>query len=286
MMLENTLTALKTHLRSDPRIRAAWLEGSMGRGDADRYSDIDLHALLAESDLAAFQTGAEEWLNAVRPIVLCTLMFGGRMVNALTEDGVRIDLWLHTEERVSLRPGKAAVIHDPDGLTRFDREPSPPDDAAIAAELEAQIKEFWRCIALLPTVTGRGERIVSFQGLNVELGLLINILLKGYGIERDAGVKKLNAFLPEEARSEIEQVLSMSHLDIPGLALPHTLLAILMAKHGRAIAAKHHFEYPARLEAAVVRYVCAELEVMLEDSPLKVKWVRAKSDIGSHSVGA
>jgi predicted nucleotidyltransferase len=265
--LQYNVSLLENLLRSDPRIRAAWLEGSLGRGNADRYSDIDLHVLLAESDLAAFQAGAEEWLNAVRPIVLCTLLFGGRMVNALTEEGVRIDLWLHTEERVSLRPGKAIVLHDPAGLIHFDGKPSPPDDAVIAAELEAQIKEFWRCIALLPTVIGREERIVAFQGLNVELNLLINILFKGYRIERDAGIKKLNAFLPEEARTEIEQALSTVHISDGGLAPAHISLARLTAKYGRIAAGNYGFEYPDRLEAAVVKYVYAELEMLSKSAP-------------------
>ena len=105
--LQDALEQLTAMLRTDPHIRAAWLAGSLGRGDADRYSDIDLHVLLVEADLAAFQAGVEEWLGARRPLALCKLIFGGKMLNALSADGVRIDLWLNAEERVSLQAGRA-----------------------------------------------------------------------------------------------------------------------------------------------------------------------------------
>ena len=41
-----------THaVETDARVLAAWLEGSYGRGDADRFSDVDLHLLLAPATL-------------------------------------------------------------------------------------------------------------------------------------------------------------------------------------------------------------------------------------------
>ena len=258
-VLQAALEQLTILLQSDPRIRAAWLAGSLGRGDADRYSDIDLHVVLAEADLAAFQAGVEEWLGAWRPLVLCNLLFDGKMVNALTADGVRIDLWPHTEERISLQPGKGRVLHDPAGLIHFDLAPVAPDERAIAAGLEAQIKEFWRCIALTPVVLGRDEKIVAVQGLSVEVGLLTNILIAGGRIERDAGVKKLNRFLPEQARVAIEQALTLDGLTIASLARAHLALAQIVAEHGPAIAASHGFAYPSALEAAVLRFVHAEI---------------------------
>lgn len=258
-VLQDALDQLTILLRSDPRIRAAWLAGSLGRGDADRYSDIDLHVVLVEADLAAFQAGVEEWLGAWRPLVLCKLLFDGKMVNALTADGVRIDLWPHTQDRVSLQADRVRVLHDPAGLIHFDLTPVEADERAIAAELEAQIKEFWRCIALTPTVLGRNEKIVAFQGLSVEVGLLTNILIAGGRIERDAGVKKLNRFLPEQARAAIEQALALDRLTTASLLRAHLALAQIVRDHGPAIAASHGFDYPAALEAAVLHYVDAEM---------------------------
>ena len=71
------LHALRTKVQGDVRILAAWVEGSLGRGNADRYSDVDLHLLLEESDLASFKAAAESWLSDVHGLVLYTSMFGG-----------------------------------------------------------------------------------------------------------------------------------------------------------------------------------------------------------------
>ena len=72
------LEALNPKLASCPQIRAGWLGGSFGRGQADRYSDIDLH-LLAEN-VDSFRSGVKEWLEAISPLVLCRLRFEGRMI--------------------------------------------------------------------------------------------------------------------------------------------------------------------------------------------------------------
>jgi hypothetical protein len=46
-------------LSSDPRIAAAWLEGSFGRGEADEVSDLDLHLAIEDafSDRLCFHRG-------------------------------------------------------------------------------------------------------------------------------------------------------------------------------------------------------------------------------------
>ncbi len=54
-MQEDFLSALETKLKADTRICAAWLEGSFGRGEPDRYSDIDLHLLVDKAAVESFR---------------------------------------------------------------------------------------------------------------------------------------------------------------------------------------------------------------------------------------
>ena len=82
-MQHDFLADLQAKLENDARVLAAWLEGSFGRGSADRYSDIDLHLLLREA--GAFHSDARAWLEVLRPLVLYKLLFDGRMINALTD---------------------------------------------------------------------------------------------------------------------------------------------------------------------------------------------------------
>ena len=258
-MQEQYIVALKTKLAADERIKAAWLEGSFGRGNADRYSDLDIHVLLAEDGLPDFKAQVEAWLTEIQPMVLFNLLFDGKMVNALTQDGLRLDMWLHGGETMAVDPAKALVLQATPGSLTFDKAVPPQDPIAIARGLERVIKEFWRCISLTPAVTGRAELIVGVIGLGVEINLLTELLLTGYGIVRDTGVKNLNRFLPADTRQAIEAALTFDGLSQASLVQAHLSLARIVQKEGRTIAEKHQFAYPDALEAAVLRYVGQEL---------------------------
>ncbi len=258
-MQEQYIAALKTKLATDERIKAAWLEGSFGRGNADRYSDLDIHVLLAEAVLPNFKAQVEAWLTEIRPLVLFNLLFDGKMVNALTQDGLRLDMWLHDGETMALDPAKALVLQTTPGSLTFDKAVPPQDPIAIAHGLERMTKEFWRCISLTPAVIGRAELIIGVMGLGIEINLLTELLLTGHGIVRDTGVKNLNRFLPDDVRQTIEAALSLDGLSQTSLVQAHLGLARIVQTQGRTIAEKHQFAYPAALEAAVLRYVEEEL---------------------------
>ena len=87
---------------ADPHILAAWLGGSFGRGEADRFSDLDLHVLLDADAAEAWKAGVETWLNSLRPLVLFRWLFNNSVVNALTEDGLRVDLVPHAGATIGL----------------------------------------------------------------------------------------------------------------------------------------------------------------------------------------
>jgi len=266
-MQSDFLADLQPRLVAEPDVLAAWLAGSFGRNQADRYSDIDLHLLLADVD--AFRSGARTWLEAVRPLVLYKLLFDGQMINALTDAGLRIDIWLH-DTPPALDPAAVKVLLDRNNALHLASSPvTAPDSAQLSANLLAQIEEFWRCVALLPPVIGRRELLVCFTGLNVEMALATDILMTGYGRPRDRGVKVLNAFLGDDLRDELEAALDLQGLNSESLVMAHAALASVIRKHGPLLAARHGFTYPLALEEAVLRYISQELqEVSWERAPL------------------
>jgi hypothetical protein len=200
----------------------------------------------------------EDWLATIRPLVLFNLLFEGRMVNALTIDGLRLDVWLHPGNHITVDPRKAKVLHQQPGALAMANLDKPKDQAAVASSLQRQVKEFWRCMALLPAVVGRRELIISVVGLGVEINLLSELLINGYEVARDTGVKNLNHYLPAETQTQIEQTLAMSGLTPQGLADAHLGLDRLVQVQGRIIAERHGFPYPEALEKAVLDYVQRE----------------------------
>lgn len=274
-MQHDFLTDLQPRLAGDPNVCAAWLAGSFGRDRADRYSDIDLHLLLKDVDV--FRVSARSWLEALRPLVLYKLLFDGQMINALTDAGLRIDIWLHAAAP-TLDPTKVKVLCDRNGALQLVADQDiAPDSTQVAANLLAQIEEFWRCIALTPTVIGRRELLVAFTGLNVELALVADILMTGYGRPRDRGVKVLNAFLGDDRRDELEAALDLQGLNSESLVMAHMALAGVIRTHGPILAARHGFIYPQPLEDAVLRYVAQELQA--------VDWERAPIFGGAGGMG-
>lgn len=254
------LAGLQQVMEEDTRIVAAWLEGSYGRRRADRYSDLDIHLLLDRGTLAGFQSQVEGWLNRIRPLVLFRSMFDGKMANGLTREGLRLDLWMHETQCLCLNPNQVLVLADPGRRLLLDR--SALADDPDEPQLEAQMREFWRCISLLPSVIGRGERISGFMGLTVELQVLNDILIRGHGMRRTGGAKEINRFLPDDVRTQIEAALDQDGLREDNLVAAHWRLAAILQRYGPDIAARHGFNYPVELESAVLDYVERELRYL------------------------
>jgi hypothetical protein len=256
------LRKLQALLEAHPTIKAAWLTGSFGRGNADRYSDIDLNLWLDATNLDEFRQETQAWLNNLRPLVLFTWMFNDRMANCLTVDGLRLDLWLHTDATPIIVESRVQVLIDREKALQFAATRATPDANAIKNRLDQQIREFWRCVSLLPTVIGRDERIVGIFGLSVYVTILTDVLISGYDIPRDSGIKRLNPFLPKAWRTEIEEALSLDGLTNSSLVRATLALASIMQKEGRQIATRHGFDYPAELESAVLNYAMRELAAL------------------------
>src|SRR5258707_6331095 len=54
-------------LGRDERVRALWVSGSLARGAADAWSDLDLIASVRDADFDAVAASWREWLAAVTP---------------------------------------------------------------------------------------------------------------------------------------------------------------------------------------------------------------------------
>ncbi|MCL4835540.1 MAG: hypothetical protein KJZ86_24080 [Caldilineaceae bacterium] len=245
---------------ADPRIRAAWLAGSFGKGIADRWSDVDAHLLIDPAHSDDFKAGVRGWLEALRPLVLYRLLFGGQMVNAMTDEGMRLDVWLHSGESAEVVEGHTRVLYAQDGTLTWKPNPGTAlSQAEAAAELERAIPEFWRCVAMLPVALGRDEKLIGAAGNFLILLLLTDVLSLAGGVRKDRGVKALNSFLPPAYRRLAEEATFLPALTLEELARFQLRLARLMQEHGPAICEQWQVDYPQALEDAALGYVAREL---------------------------
>ena len=260
------INALQKRCEADGHVLAFWLEGSLGKNAGDAYSDVDAHLLVRDADLVDFRRDGRAFLQSAAPLVLFRALFGGEMMNALTANGLRLDIWTHSDTApVTKNPAAALPVWErTPGLVVWDTTPLPASLPPNTADLALKhINEFWRCIAILPSVIGRGEKIVAVFGFFVELGPLTELLILSTGAPRDTGVKHLNRFLPKGAQEEIEAALTMLDLSLQSLTAAHFGLVRIMQKRGPEAAARLGAIYPADLEAAAVRYAEREIAAIL-----------------------
>ena len=129
----------------DPRIDAAWLEGSHATGEADAWSDIDLHVAVGDEEFGELTTDAElrKLAAAVAPILGARRMALGpdvALLNATLAGPIRLDLYVERRSATEQMPRltEPRVLFERAGLD-FRIDPAaarPPVPAQLASLLE------------------------------------------------------------------------------------------------------------------------------------------------------
>lgn len=115
-------------LRADERVRAAWVHGSVARGDADAVSDLDVIIAVEDSVFTEFASGWRARLDAITPTVMARASFGGTgSWLAITPSCQRFDLWVEPASLVANSVVRDRhVLFDHDALTASVPTPAVP----------------------------------------------------------------------------------------------------------------------------------------------------------------
>jgi predicted nucleotidyltransferase len=134
-------------LAKDDRVRAAWLHGSVARGDADEVSDMDVICAVTDDNLSAYGAGWRQRLEEITPTVMARSGFGtnGNWLS-ITPEACRFDLWVEPVSHVATSPVRdRRVLFDRDSLN--DRVPAPrapqPRSEVKLDELRAWASDCW-----------------------------------------------------------------------------------------------------------------------------------------------
>ena len=69
------IEAVSASLKSDDCVKAIFVKGSIGRGEFDEYSDVDLYCLVEEMDVNDFLSRRLKHLRAYREILFYEDLF-------------------------------------------------------------------------------------------------------------------------------------------------------------------------------------------------------------------
>jgi predicted nucleotidyltransferase len=255
---------LAMHFQTDPRVRAVWLEGSLGREEGDRHSDIDVHIALEAASLDAFRLEYRALLEQLHPVVRHHELFGGSMIGTLLTDDhdelISLGTWLETNAALSITAGRARVLYDRDGSVQTQPNArSNPED--IARALQVEIDYFWTLFSTLPALE-RGEVLSTTHRAYSMVYQLIFVHTLGRGRVRDVGDWRLNELLSPAEQQQLEATMGRLNGTPAALVDAYRDLARIMQVAGRTACAAQNATYPEAFEGVVLKHVERELQRM------------------------
>jgi len=252
--------AIAQRLEADTRIGALFVGGSFGRGEGDRFSDIDLVAVVRPEHQEAVAADWKGVLASIAPVVFWHDFARPALItNAVTEDWQRIDLMIvesvQQRSRDSLKP-----LFDRAGL--YDALPeTQPWTGPNKGRVEGLVKEFIRVFGLLPVAVGRGEFLLGQMGVGLLRGMLVDLLREEVERADKGGMLNWTRLHSPEQLALIASVPSPEPTR-ESLIAAHLACAQAFLPRARQMAGRLGIEWPQRFEDAAWRHIERELGVV------------------------
>jgi hypothetical protein len=243
----------RTVLGSDPRVERVEVNGSIGAGRADRWSDLDLAVLVRDEDLNAFVAEWPSWLDAITPTVFARTPIAPFIVNTVTDDGLTLDIVVHSATRPLAPPQEGYVV----GMLSRSRFEHVGDalEYAVAEQLRGLAGPF---ISLVQ----REEHLRHLTGVPHLLGLLTTVFLA----ETDSmppGKLWNSTFTPEQ-RAAVAALpnVGASRDAIVAFGIE---VARLVVTRARPLYPRYTLEWPSQLAAVAARRLAEGLNLDMSE---------------------
>lgn len=292
------LQALVPCLASYEQTRTIWLTGSLARGDADRWSSVDLcllwraegaetvgetgpsvtlkealDELLGDGNAIYDQFDESESAGCLRGISLYAKGAHGPL-NAAGTGGLLFELYwtlLSNEEALGQWTGSRYPLYLADGLSDHRSRTVKGKGAAIGLPdkelIEKQLQRFWLLLARLPAVVRRQEQLAAHTLLAELRSLLIDLVVSLNGARRPQTKTRVNQYLGQAQREAFERSLGYSQVARRSGAGTGfnwigqaVSLVVLYRWYAPQLAERHSLPYPKRAEETVLNLLSAELE--------------------------
>jgi hypothetical protein len=244
-------------------IDALLLGGSLGRGEGDAYSDVDLIVVTPPAAHAAFVEAVRAWAADVAEPVLWRQVYPGLpLFHAVTADYLRYDITVTTAERVAESADRVRPLVDKVGI--YERLPAtrerPPVSAAAVFDT---VEEFLRILGLLPVAVGRSD----YAALSAGVGLLRQQLQALMVLEQrpvtPPGALALRRALPSADLATLTALAAHPTTTREGGIGASLAVAEVFLRRARPLAAAAGAAWPDALEAAVRGHLARELGIGL-----------------------
>ena len=292
------LQALVPGLASLEQVSGVWLTGSLARGDADRWSSVDLLLLwdqIERKEEAPVDT-SREILNSVRETLGEEKVFvgqdgesdrGGFLRGIATAGQSEVDVpgesgpaavifelsWALSSSGAGIENHKGAIrplyiAEHVDGASNWalagHQEVFGPPDAGI---VESQLGRFWLLLARLPAAITREEQLAAHMLLTELHALLIDLVVSLNGGSLPQARSRINRYLGPAQLDAFERSLGLRQsgqrrrADGGARWIGQAVaLVVLYRWYAPQLAEQYSLLYPQMAEDTVLALLSAELE--------------------------
>lgn len=259
LQISEFIDAVTAGLADDTRVRGLFLGGSLGRGTADEWSDIDFIITTASADQLAVATAWRALLESIAPIVFWNQMDGERLVlNAITADWLRCDVAIQPAQTLLSRAkDRVKPLLDRDGLFATLPDTMPPK-GPNPGYVRYVIHEFIRMLGLMPVAVGRGELVTMALGLGMMRDHVAGLMMQAVTDPDPGGILHQSKVLPPEDMAVL-RALPYPPLEQAALIEANLAIARVFMPRARALAEQLDIAWPDEFEAATRQRLKATL---------------------------
>lgn len=242
------IEGVSTYLAVDQRINGLFLSGSFGRQEEDEFSDVDFVVVAAPDHHDDLMQAWRSALESVASLIMWKRPYpNAPLINAITEDWIRCDLYLISPDALSGRAKNTLMpLIDPSDVYSGLPE-TLPDAMPNKARIAATITEFIRVIGMTPVVIGRGELVTAVQGAGMTRDMLITLMLEEVRKPDKGGTMHLSKLLPPEDFSTL-MALPAPAPDRTSALAAHKAIAKVFFPRAKRMAADLGIEWPTTFE--------------------------------------
>jgi len=244
---------------ADIRIVAAFVGGSVARGEADQYSDLDLCAIVSDEaadDVSSVRAAILEQLGT--PLFLEECGQEEPELFLIMVDGTDVELFCIRESRIhEMQVGPLRPLLDRKGvLTNLELPMKPPSRSDLTAELRHILAWFWHDVSHLIKALGRGQLWWAAGEAEALRGYCVNLIRIEQGLEaEDEPYWKIDAEISTETLDPLQA--TFVPMDARALAQAGSELVAYFGRRGRPVADAHGIEYPDELDELMSRRLSA-----------------------------
>lgn len=244
---------------ADGRVVALFVVGSVGRGQADASSDLDLLVSTADDD--AQRNLIEDWptwATSITPWVYGRCI-REKVVSLVTPGWQRLDISVVPAAQTRrMLSGPATCLFDRIGV----EPPSPPTAETLdAGALTARVENFIRALGLLVTDLERQEFTVLTWASEFMIQELVDLMFLTAGRARRT-VKRIYVDLPRADR-DVLQAIPRPLPTRDGILASHLATAAEYLPRARALVAASGGQWPEAFERATEAYLRKHLGIGL-----------------------